>query len=280
LSEEAMRWFTSDQHFAHRNILKYYPLSRPFADVDEMNAQLIARWNQRVSSDDEVIVVGDIIANRWLPPHVGSGILSMLNGRKTLVRGNHDPGDGVFLDGGFVAVVDRLVLDGNILVIHRPCAPENPQERKVARAIEPRLVIHGHTHAAGQERGKHLNVAVDRWDLYPVPWSEVERRLQQADGETGEWHLPLAQERIPQDKQGVTMAGSIEAKEEARGVCSQAVAGPCSCSSTWDSLGPDPCPVTDNEDCFAERPEVRVDPGDECCGTGSCKACNGPLDVV
>jgi calcineurin-like phosphoesterase family protein len=57
----------------------------------------------------------------------------------------------------------------------------------VARSINPRLVIHGHTHALGPERGRHLNVAVDRWDLHPVPWTVMEERLGSAAGEAGAW---------------------------------------------------------------------------------------------
>lgn len=30
-----MRWWTSDHHFGHANIIKY--CNRPFADTDEMN---------------------------------------------------------------------------------------------------------------------------------------------------------------------------------------------------------------------------------------------------
>ena len=43
---KSMRWATSDHHWGHRNILRYCAATRPFPDVDEMNAQLIARWNE------------------------------------------------------------------------------------------------------------------------------------------------------------------------------------------------------------------------------------------
>ena len=51
------RWLTSDTHFGHSNILKYCSSTRPFGDLDEMHAGLIARWNERVEAEDEVIVV-------------------------------------------------------------------------------------------------------------------------------------------------------------------------------------------------------------------------------
>jgi calcineurin-like phosphoesterase family protein len=180
---ELMRWATSDHHWGHHNIIKY--CDRPFSSVDEMNAVLVARWNESVAEDDEVLLVGDAFCSRRMPREVKVGILRMLNGRKTLIRGNHDDHLDIFLEAGF-EVHDHLMID-DILIIHRACIPEHTWERSIARLHTPRLVIHGHTHAQGPERGRHLNVAVDRWDLRPVPWTTVEERLQVAHGETGEW---------------------------------------------------------------------------------------------
>lgn len=50
--------WTSDLHLGHANIIRY--CDRPFADVREMNDELIRRWNETVSSDDEVWVLGDV----------------------------------------------------------------------------------------------------------------------------------------------------------------------------------------------------------------------------
>ena len=185
--EDVMRWATSDHHWGHRNIMRYCAETRPFPSVDEMNAQLIARWNSQVAPDDEVLLVGDAFCSRRMPKEEKIGILRMLNGRKTLIQGNHDEDLEVFHEAGFVAVHDHLIVDNDILVIHRACIPEHTWERSVARLLRPRLVIHGHTHALGPERGRHLNVAVDRWDLHPVPWTVVEERLRTAADEAGAW---------------------------------------------------------------------------------------------
>ena len=182
-----MRWATSDHHWGHFNIMKYCAETRPFPSVDEMNAQLISRWNDRVAPDDEVYLVGDAFCSRRMPREVKVGILRMLNGRKTLIRGNHDEQLDIFTEAGFVAIHDHLIVDNDILLIHRACIPEHTWERSVARLLNPRLVIHGHTHALGPERGRHLNVAVDRWDLHPVPWNTVEERREAVSGEAGTW---------------------------------------------------------------------------------------------
>ncbi len=79
------RYFTADLHFGHGNILGY--CSRPFADVEGMNAALVERWNDVVGPGDEVVVLGAFAMGRiaeTLP------LARRLNGRKVLLAGNHD----------------------------------------------------------------------------------------------------------------------------------------------------------------------------------------------
>lgn len=77
-------WFTSDQHFGHVNsILKS---GRPFKDIDTMNEELIARYNDVVGDDDTVIMLGDFsLSLKWVDLFGGR-----LKGNKFLVPGNHD----------------------------------------------------------------------------------------------------------------------------------------------------------------------------------------------
>lgn len=84
--EEGQHLFlTSDTHFGHENIIKY--CSRPFTSADEMDAEMITRWNIVVQPDDVVIHLGDIaFKNRRQVEE----IVSKLNGKVYLVVGNHD----------------------------------------------------------------------------------------------------------------------------------------------------------------------------------------------
>lgn len=85
-----MRFFSSDHHFFHRNILKYEAQARPFTTLEEMHHHLITAWNTVVSADDEVFYLGDFaMASRRQQAQVAE-IVKQLNGRKTLIRGNHD----------------------------------------------------------------------------------------------------------------------------------------------------------------------------------------------
>ena len=82
-----MRFFTSDHHFGHQNILKFMSDTRKFVNTDRMREVLIENWNAAISQDDEVFVLGDFAFKEY----EFQNIMPRLNGRKWLVTGNHDP---------------------------------------------------------------------------------------------------------------------------------------------------------------------------------------------
>ena len=82
-----MKWFTSDTHFCHQNILSYQQ-NRIFGSVYDMNEALISNWNSVVATEDECYVIGDFIMG-----HKKENIpfiVPRLNGKIFLVSGNHD----------------------------------------------------------------------------------------------------------------------------------------------------------------------------------------------
>lgn len=50
-------FFTSDNHFSHTAIVGY--CERPFRDVEEMNEEMVRRWNEVVRPTDHVYHLGD-----------------------------------------------------------------------------------------------------------------------------------------------------------------------------------------------------------------------------
>lgn len=79
------RFIISDTHFDHKNIIDY--TNRPFENVEEMNNHMIESWNNIVEDNDVVVHVGDFaMANQ----NRVEEIISKLNGKILLIKGNHD----------------------------------------------------------------------------------------------------------------------------------------------------------------------------------------------
>lgn len=184
-------WFTSDLHLGHRRIIE---LSyRPFASVEEMNRQLVDRWNDRVQPEDVVYVLGDVVmgnVRQMLP------VVQQLKGTKLLVPGNHDgcwPGHKRWRRearryievGGFTAVlgteVDAGVVSlalGNepVLMCHFPYRGDHTAEVRYPEwrpADNGAVLLHGHVHGAWRRNGRQINVGVDAWDYAPVSLREL-----------------------------------------------------------------------------------------------------------
>ncbi len=78
--------FTSDLHFGHENVLRFD--NRPFSSVEEMDEELIRRWNNKVNPGDLVYVLGDMI---WKTRNDDApNLIKSLNGQIILIKGNHD----------------------------------------------------------------------------------------------------------------------------------------------------------------------------------------------
>ena len=79
-------YYISDLHLRHANVIRLD--GRPFANMEEMEAEIIRRWNERVTPQDTVYFIGDFC---WQTSNAWIDILKQLKGRKVLIRGNHDP---------------------------------------------------------------------------------------------------------------------------------------------------------------------------------------------
>ena len=78
-------FFIADTRFGHENALAFD--NRPFRTIEEHDKALIENWNNAVSRNDEVFILGDI---SWHNATRTNEIVSSLNGVKHLIVGNHD----------------------------------------------------------------------------------------------------------------------------------------------------------------------------------------------
>lgn len=184
-------WFTADLHLGHKRIIEL--CDRPFSDVDEMNAEIIKRWNMVVERGDTVYVLGDVALGtiaESLP------LVSQLEGDKILVPGNHDrcwTGNerirsidiDRYLDVGFMIMPGPITLvEDDWLLSHFPYAGDSQEEdRHLKHRPEDRgqWLLHGHVHNEWLVNGRQINVGVDQWDFYPASRAQIRALIRTAE---------------------------------------------------------------------------------------------------
>lgn len=81
-------FFTSDNHFLHKNVHKFCPSTRGgVQSTEELTGLMIDKWNSMVGVDDIVYCLGDFCFGN---SQQAAEILERLNGHINLIRGNHD----------------------------------------------------------------------------------------------------------------------------------------------------------------------------------------------
>ena len=163
-------FFSSDTHFNHNNIIKY--CKRPYTSVEEMNEGLVKNWNEVVGPNDMVYHLGDIT---WGPFDI-----NRLNGRKTLIIGNHDNLSQVgqyFAEMYHYYELRGLNKKSPLVLCHYPIESWN-------RRYHGGIHLHGHTHDTLKNPGlRRFDVGVDSWDMRPVAWDNILSMLPVRDEE-------------------------------------------------------------------------------------------------
>ena len=175
-------WFTSDTHFWHENIIKY--CDRPFRNAEEMNSELIRRWNETVPEDGIVFHLGDFCHGS---PKQWNDILHSLHGKIFLILGNHDMkyyrgGDM----SGFEYVTQQMTIRvgaQSIILNHNPFLCYGGSYRNVWQ-------LFGHVHSGpfshtglDHPRLKILfpmqyDVGVDNNGFHPVSFAYVKQQIE------------------------------------------------------------------------------------------------------
>ena len=83
-----MDYFISDLHFGHEDRVIWD--KRPFRDAAEMYDIMRSRWNDKVTAEDDVWIIGDFTYCGETDDNNIRRYAEGLNGRKHLIYGNHD----------------------------------------------------------------------------------------------------------------------------------------------------------------------------------------------
>ena len=182
----------ADLHYCHFNIIKY--CGRPFDSAEQMDEKQIANWNNVVSDDDRILVLGDFgLTGRDRMVE----IISRLNGHKEIILGNHDRGKRFYLEAGFEYVYSRkhrLIFtpsmskengladtisqypDLHIVFTHVPLDVNTIDEMREEigdNGVWPMMLnVHGHTHEKIMG-GPRACVSVEQTEYAPVTLRSV-----------------------------------------------------------------------------------------------------------
>lgn len=187
-------FLVSDTHFGHAGVCRFTESDgvtkiRPWTDPDEMDEEMVKRWNETVRPNDKVYHLGDVVINRK-----ALKTLSRLNGDKVLIRGNHD----IFRDDEYRMYFRELrayhVMNGMILS-HIPVHPESLGRFGTN--------IHGHLHTNRVKKIVGVNVrtgelkystendvryhcvCVEQTDFRPILLEDVFKRIKEEGGQVG-----------------------------------------------------------------------------------------------
>lgn len=170
------RFFTSDIHFGHANVIDY--CDRPYNSVEEMDEAIIAQWNSQVSSEDIVYFLGDFGVNE--KKILEGALVKRCNGIKIIKAfGNHDKGfkEGhkgyaldlqPYLDAGWseVHVQSTLVLKNGLEVMCTHLPPSNEYDKRYidfkVKKDPSKIYLHGHLHSNYTKKDNMIDVAFDR----------------------------------------------------------------------------------------------------------------------
>ena len=167
-------WLTSDTHFGHTGICRFLREDgitkvRPWNNPDDMDEAMVELWNDTVRPNDTVYHLGDVVINRK-----ALGILSRLNGKKILIKGNHD----IFKLEEYTEYfcdIQAYHSIHNMLLSHIPVHAESKGRFNAN--------IHGHLH---ERRVKldgvidpwYYNVSVEHTEFKPILFDQVLKNIE------------------------------------------------------------------------------------------------------
>jgi len=156
-------YFIGDTHFGHANVIKY--CDRPFADVEEMDEALIANWNSVVKATDTIYHLGDFSFSKTPEKY-----FHRLNGKKHLIKGNHDRKITTDLQWDSVQDYLELKIEKRYIVLcHYAFKTWN-------RSHYSSYNLFGHSHGTMQDDPNALaiDVGVDCHNYTPISLEEID----------------------------------------------------------------------------------------------------------
>jgi calcineurin-like phosphoesterase family protein len=180
-------FLVSDTHFGHAGVCRFMrddgvTKLRPWDNPDDMDEEMVKRWNETVKPTDKVYHLGDVVINRK-----AMKTLWRLNGDKVLIRGNHD----IFPDDEYRQHFRELrayhVMNGMILS-HIPIHSESLSRFGTnihGHLHSNRVMIRGFNGKPTDIDNRYHCVCVEQTDFRPILFEDVIKRIKEEGGTVG-----------------------------------------------------------------------------------------------
>lgn len=181
------KWFTSDFHFGHKNIIQYS--NRPWT-FEEQDDKLVDRWNSRVGVMDDVYHLGDFTFVGSKKANKVIELIKQLNGKITFLMGNHCQKNlwAQIEQANLPHVMEichykEITVEGRTVVMcHYPFETWN-------KAHHGAWHLHGHCHGSMAPRGRRLDVGIDNHPDHQVfSLEEIKAHMDKQDFQIVDHH--------------------------------------------------------------------------------------------
>ena len=184
-----MIYISSDLHLNHDKPFIY--TARGYSSVEEMNKDLITKFNNTVTDEDEVYILGDLCLGGADSLIDNFKMLSQLNGNIHIILGNHDTETRRKMYEALPQVVSISYAEMihyrkyHFYLSHYPTLTANLDDDKPLRARTINLCGHSHTTDpfADWEKGCIYHCEVDAHNGFPVSLDtiieDMKRRVQE-----------------------------------------------------------------------------------------------------
>lgn len=148
---------TADLHIGNESIITH----RGFKSSSEYHSTLIKKWNETVSDDDTVYILGDIGEDILIATE---NVIKALNGHKYWVLGNHDTHKLVdrvgYLFDGISATESVKIGREYVVLTHIPIHE--------SMLFHFKYNVHGHVHEDTIKHPRYVNVSIENAGMAPV----------------------------------------------------------------------------------------------------------------
>lgn len=159
-----MYFFTADEHYGHSNILKSEYCNRPYDSVEEMDADLIKKHNEKVKKGDIVIHAGDFTLKNKTK---ALDYAIKLNGAHIFLMGSHDS----WLKKTDAHERWEKRIEGQYVVVSHYAM------RVWGESHYGSYQLYAHSHGTLEPIGKQYDIGVDNNDFYPVAFEELKQLI-------------------------------------------------------------------------------------------------------